>query len=1271
MTGDVDLRPFAPVLARRWVVEDPARDHLRVDGTLVFVDISGFTAMSERLNRLGRVGAEEVTALLNETFNALLSVAYGCGGHLLKFGGDALLVQFDGDDHVARGVRAAWDMRATLRAAQPLTSSAGKVHLRMSVGVHTGPVDHVLVGAAHRELFVVGPVATETVRLEGSASAGQVMVSSAVARALAGRITTRLPRGGDGSGLLLQSPPAVHARPTPPAATDPTTAALLIPERLRRHLSAGDVRAEHRPAVVAFVKFSGVDALLAEEGPRAVADALDELVGAVTAAADHEEVCLLASDVDADGGKLILAAGVPTSHEHDGERMLRVLRAIVEAEPRLPVKVGAHHGLVYCGAIGPPYRLTYTIIGDTVNLAARVMAHASAGTVLATPAVLNRSHALFEVEEVPPFRAKGKRQPVAAYRVGAGRDLRRRPGRARFPLAGRDAELAALLQAADRAAQGSGCVVELIGPAGIGKSRLVDELHERRPDRPAVVVGCNRYEQTTPYHVVGQLLRAVLELDATASADDLERAVAERACELAPELPLLGDATGIRVPDTEGTRDLAPGFRSRRTVQATCDLLGAVLPAGTVIVVEDLYWVDPESWAVVIGLAAAVATREPWLLVVTTRNALALGARASVPVVALPVPPLGEDAGRALVFAAVDEGLVSLDAGLRVLERADGNPFFLQELLTAGAGDELELPSSVDALVQDQLDQLPVADRAILADASVLGAEVDVDMLADILGDDPSVIADRLGALHGFVDRVGPRTFRFRHALIHDGAYGRLPFHRRRTLHRWAAAAIEADAHRRHRADLLALHTFRAGDWDRARTHALRAAEQAAARFANLSAAEQYRRALASCRHLPALPHGELAAMWERLGDVLLLASAYDEAADAYRRAKALAPPADGARLCGKVGQLRERQGRYGQALWWYGRALTLDGGGTERPRLLVERAIVRARQGRAEEAAALAAAAAPLTADPCTAARVAYVQAWSAMLRGEDGRAHEQRSLELFTEAGDLVGQGLAWNIISMSAYYRGEWAEAARAYEEAAAMRRRVGDEVAAAVAAGNLGELYADQGRFEEAKGLLEECRTVCRAAGFRSSEHFAAMTLARLASRTGDYATAHAELVRAREELAAMSMAVLEFDAARHLAELHLFRGDHVRALFAIDELETMSPGTPAMGTVAPRLRACVLLEQGAVGTARELALDLLRRIPDGARDYDSNLALVVVAVVLEEAGDQRAPALRARADEALARLGVVVPGELLTFGPTSPRTRAALAQGRPEVASTPG
>lgn len=1253
--GVADLRPYAPRGVLEWMAHDPTARHRRRRASLVFVDISGFTAMSERLARLGRVGAEEVTDLLNLTFGHMLAVSYEQGGSLLKFGGDALLLEFDGDDHEGRAVHAATAMRRALRDLQPLESSAGQVRLRMSVGVHTGDVDHFLVGSEHREFIVAGPASTAVVRMEGLANAGDIVLSSELATSLGPRIRT----SPHGTGFRLRRQ-LEGTRGRPPAVPDAATmphAGRLLSEQVRRRLEHGVPEAEHRPAVIGFVKFAGIDDLLASGGPEAAADALEQLVDTVMAAAAPDDVCVLSSDVDANGGKLILTAGVPTAEEFDGERMLRALRRVVDSDLRLPIRVGVNRGPVFAGVVGPWFRLTYTIIGDAVNTAARVMSHASPGELLATPEVLNRSQALFDVEPVEPFVVKGKREPLTAYRVGAPRTERLRRPRAEFRLVGRDADVDALVEELG-AVEAGGRLVELLGPAGIGKSRLVDELHERCPAVPMALVAASRYEAQTPYHVVSQLVSQHLGLDADAGAEQLGAAVRSMAPNLLASLPLLGDVLGIGVPDNDTTRDLTPTNRAHRVARSVCRLLAAVVPEPAVLVVEDLHWADPESIAVIETLVRTVLPRQRWLLVLTARQRAALGDPDGTGELArrvMELEPLGPEVARQLVLAAAEAGIVPLDRGHLLLERAGGNPFFLQELLrTGGSG---ELPASVDALVQSQLDQLPPEDREVLSHAAVLGAEIDTEMLAATSGIPVDVQRRTFARLSNFVEPTASGSFRFRHDLVHVGAYDRLPFRRRRELHRIAADTLESWTRRPRRPDLLAVHTHRAGDWTRARTYSLEAAQAAASRFANLSAAAHYRRAIEAGRFIPDLPVEAAAFAWERLGDALMLASSYEDAVDAYRQAKRFSPPAHQVRLCGQIGQLRERQGRFSQALRWYGRAMKLDAehGGDATGRMLVESGIVRIRQGKPREAMVMAERATEVGGDLQTIARISYVRAWAAMLLGEQAVEDRRRTLELFEEADDLVGQGLAYNVISMAAYYRGDWDEAATAYQRAGELRRRIGDEVAAAAADGNLGELLSDQGHFERARPLLEECRNVCAAAGYESSRRFAEMTLGRLAARVGDFDTAEELLTAAHEALVEMKMGALAYDALRYRGELAVFRGDIDGAIAIADQLDEHADQAVASARFTSlRLRLSAAFV-GYDSAAEQAARDLLAQLEPDARDHDTALSLTAVAVVLRAAGDAEASVVESRTRCLLAQLGVVVSGDVLVFGPSPPRT----------------
>jgi len=309
------LAAYIPRIAAEWERESPGVRWRELDATCCFVDISGFTALSERLARRGRIGAEELTEVLNHVFGRMLGIAYEKGGSLLKFGGDALLLLFSGDEHAVLGAEAAVAMRAALREARTLPTSVGRLNLRMSTGIHSGTFNFFHVGDSHRELLIGGPAASTTTRMEHGADAGEIVVSEATAA----RLPNRACGNPKGDGLLLKWRKVVDGGPGPAPIREPSAETLehAIPVALRAHLRHAAGESEHRMASVAFVKFQGVDDYLAERGPEATADALHEVVTTVQHAADAESVTFLASDIDENGGKIILTAGVPVAREDD------------------------------------------------------------------------------------------------------------------------------------------------------------------------------------------------------------------------------------------------------------------------------------------------------------------------------------------------------------------------------------------------------------------------------------------------------------------------------------------------------------------------------------------------------------------------------------------------------------------------------------------------------------------------------------------------------------------------------------------------------------------------------------------------------------------------------------------------------------------------------------------------------------------------------------------------------------------------------------------
>ena len=209
------VAPYFSRLETSWLAEQPETLHRRLDGSLLSADLSGFTALSERLADRGKEGSERLTAMVNGCFSAIMNPAFLEGGDVLKFGGDALLIWFDGPDHQMRSTLAAARMQRAIGAARFLRAG-----LRMSVGVHSSTFDTFLVGPREwRELVVAGREVTTTVHLESEASAGEVMVGR--------ELVAQLPpewcgqRWEDGAILDLDAIPLPRRKPASAARTVP------------------------------------------------------------------------------------------------------------------------------------------------------------------------------------------------------------------------------------------------------------------------------------------------------------------------------------------------------------------------------------------------------------------------------------------------------------------------------------------------------------------------------------------------------------------------------------------------------------------------------------------------------------------------------------------------------------------------------------------------------------------------------------------------------------------------------------------------------------------------------------------------------------------------------------------------------------------------------------------------------------------------------------------------------------------------------------------
>ncbi len=1232
------LVPYLPRVSLEWLRAAAGARHRALEGTLAFVDVSGFTAMSERLAPKGALGAEEVTDVMSATFTRLLAVAYANGGGLVKFGGDALLLFFDGDAHTQRACNAAYGMRRTLDGLGALKTSAGEVTLRMHVGVHSGVFDFFLVGTAHRELILAGQGAALTVAMEDTAEAGEIVVSAAAAAHLKPEELGE----AKGEGFVLRASPHTAAHGVAPV-PDVEGLDLLscVPLALREHLLAEKVESEHRHAAVAFARFSGVTEVLEENGPASAAVAVEEVVSALQAAADAHGVCFLESDIDAAGGRIVLVAGVPTTAGDDEERLLRTARAAIDAETRLPLHIGIASGNVFAGRIGPPYRRTYTILGGTAALAARLMAKAPPRELWTTPDVVERSRTTFTVAGLEPLALKGKAQLVDAIAVGAAGAVREREI-TKLPLVDRQRELPVLEATLIPVKLGYGSFVELVGPAGIGKSRLLEEVCDRAGEVPFVATGCEQYEATTPYFPFRKLLDSLLGVELGGDGDTNARLLADRVAEIDPELvpwvPLLGDVLDVPVSPTQQTDELQPSFRRARLNGVVEDVLSRLLDSPTLLLFEDAHWMDEASSDLLRHLGSRAPTK-PWLMCATRRPGaggfIAAEGVPPIPAMTLALDPLPDDDARALAVSA-SGGSVPAEELAAITERAGGNPLFVRELVTATRSEGESLPGSVEEVVATRIDSLSTADRALLRWASVLGGSFSGELVAEVLAGDPDAALDsetwdRLGE---FVERDphAPGAFRFRHALIRDAAYDGLSFRRRRELHARVAEVLRAGATDAGEvAELLSLHYMLAEERHETWLYSVLAGERARAKFANVDAAEFFRRALDAAQELPALSRVEVGQTWGSLGDLLLLSGDFAEARNAYRQARTLVrgDAMLAAELCLKEGRVREAEGGYSDALRWFTRGLRTLEDSPQSPlrlQLSLGYAGTRFRQGaladcvqwceRVVEESRAAGALAEL-------AHAYYLLhlAYTSLGSPERTRVRDL-ALPIYEELGDLLGQANALNNLGIDAYYEGRWDDALALYERSRRARERIGDVVGAATIANNIAEILSDQGLLDDAESLLRQVDETCRAAGSRLMTAVVAGNLGRAAARAGRYADAETLLTGALEAFTEIEAEGFVVEMRARLAEVAVLAGDHEQALRAAEEAELARESTPppSLNALLRRIRGYAHYQAGRVDDALQEIEQSLEAARSGDALYEVALSLRARARVRGDAKD---------------------------------------------------
>jgi len=1204
-----------PRIVARRVVEAPASGPLALplEGTVMFADIDGFTPLSERFaEAASEQGADELTGLVNRFLEILITTTHAYGGDIQKFGGDAGMLLFTGAQHAHRACAAALEVQAAMAQHMgEVHTSLGNFPLRIAIGLGSGRMVGMGLGNRNgREWLITGAPLQEMGRAQSAAPAGGVVIDATTKNLCAAVLECDPPECdpvGKDLYLISRIKETPHLQPLEPLPVMPQVQEVeyldwllsrmdaltpyLASDLLSHLTTASDPTqvqkwSEIRQVTILMLSLADLpDLSLYWDNPEILLEKVDAPNATFTQARDvvhHYDGVVNKIGASPQGAYMMVLFGAPKAHEDDPLRTVLAALELQERFANAPLRIGVNTGFVFAGDVGTAERREYTVMGDAVNLAYRLMSVCRPGDVWLGPdtahhpAITNRVKGVWE----SPRKFKGKQAPIAPFIAQSVRPMLSEAETEELPLTGREAELAQLQTALDTLKTGQPQLVTLHGAAGIGKSRLIHAITTTARAMGYHVYGgaAPSYGAHLPYAAWEAPLRALLGLQDVPPAGQANalRAAMDRHA-LGVWAALLAPLLNIDMPPSPEIAGLPPAMREQQR-QAVVRFLWehAAMERPCVLILENAQWMPAAS----LELLDALVTRPtdtPLLTLVTYRDDPALEKRwqAFDHHLDVALAPLERRASLALARAVTHTPRLPQEVERWIAKSGEGIPLFTIEavrtLIASGVLkrengtwtlshplEEAPLPETAYGLLQSRIDQLEPPSRHLLRAATVVGEQMTVPMLVAGYGEEPRpVVQRRLPQLHplGLVpgDEQG-ETLVFRQPLIREVAYRGLPTRIRRLIHQRLAdyLNVNRESVTSNWLTLLAFHAFEGQSWELAVKANLELGQRALDNYLTEQAVQAFGRVL------EAIDAGQLALSeihveaQHLLGEALTILGQYEQALTHLAQARQRLPSSPKnesdieklAHVEYHTAAVLETQGHYTEAFTAVERGLRLPGieNQLEGARLYLMGAGLHYRCGQIEQSQTWGERSVALSERIEAAearkirARALYLLAFLASVRGESSKARAlgEESLQMYMALVDLVGQMDAHNQLLLINLAQGDWKAAGNHGEQAIRLAQRIHHIEGEAKVAANLGEVYRYQGSVSPARMSYSRALTIAEDRGITYGVALMENNLAALALM-------ERKLVEAQQRLDRAEQLFTQLGSTTLLPELLRYRG----------------------------------------------------------------------------------------------------------------------------------
>ncbi|MCK4665647.1 AAA family ATPase [Candidatus Dependentiae bacterium] len=857
------------------------------DAVLMLIDISGFTKMTERLAKLGREGAEEITSVINSYFKPIIKIILENNGDVVNFGGDSIEAIFPkltntDSTFYFRALDSALKIKKQSRAKRKIKTRHGTFNIGIHQVLESGKVSSIILGKSNlpKKYFIFSKVSFKLAKLENLVKSSQILLGSSLLKQVKKDI--RFKKAGPGLNVLLGLDRKTHSNPKRldtliiPGEIEELSGILsqysdfLLPgllSKLKLKKKSSGLLGEHRRSTVVFLSAifnSNISIILFKRYFEYLQTIVLTFGGVINKI-----------NFDTNGVKIIILFGAPYSHEDDTFRAVKFSKEIISAKPKtlsgFTQKIGINSGYVFAGIVGSELRQEYTVMGDVVNVAARIIKFASKDSVVVAEPIAKSISGNFIFGKGNEVQLKGKTTKIKIFQPG---EEIRKALIAEWlseskKLIGRTEELRLIKAISQTVSKGSEQVIVLQGEAGVGKSRLIREIIKVFINKKfKVSIGaCHSYGQNISFLPWKEILKNIFGLTGLNNPENEKTQIKKQLLKIDPEfknwLPLIYGLLDYSFKENTLIKSLNAKLKRERLFAIISRIFKYQTKSKPfLLILEDTHWMDNASIELLNYVISDCEKNKLFII---------LGARELLPgftfnknknFKSIFLKEFSKEESIELIKGLVNIKEIPERIQNFIMTKSQGNPFYVEEVIKSFLESGLifkkgkhwvirkeikkvDIPDSIQDIIMSRIDRLSEESRRLLQVASVIGREFTTGTLLNLFTAEQGIerILKDLKTLDLIIIREEKGViYFFKHILTQEVAYGSLSFSLRRKNHLKLADLIETK-HKRNlkkQFDILAHHYYYAQSWFKAFIYSMEAAEKAQNQFSNQEALKYY-----------------------------------------------------------------------------------------------------------------------------------------------------------------------------------------------------------------------------------------------------------------------------------------------------------------------------------------------------------------------------------------------------------------------------------------------